>query len=450
MKQHNHMQSAKYPCCPYAFYHPYIDIFWTYPVITHFTDIYTGYLTDNGDQAPKAFRPFPQHTTYLAGTIKPNHVNQAQLDQAVKDFYQIWKAKYLKQHPLKTDQYYVAFNIEEQFRKNIVSVSESHGHGMLFTVIMAGDDPKEKVYFDGLYRFYKAHPSEINPALMAWIQIKDEKGDIVNGKGADSATDGDMDIAYSLLLAHYQWGSKGTIDYLRAAQKLIHAIMKDDVNQIEWVLKLGDWVKNDDPKYGTGTRPSDFMMNHLKAFRIATGDSKWIRVIDQTYTIINQIFDNYSANTGLLPDFAFKRNDRFIPAPPNYLDSCNDGNYSWNACRVPWRLPLDYLLMGDSRAIPILTRLNTWIKTKTAGDPAKILTGYYLNGAELSYGHHLAFISPFAVSAMIHANNQEWLNNIWTYMNHVSPDQSNYYGNAIKLLCMIVLSHNWWFPQSKT
>jgi endoglucanase len=95
--------------------------------------------------------------------------------------------------------------------------------------------------------------------------------------------------------------------------------------------------------------------------------------------------------------------NRIFASPPNFIDSCNDGNYSWNACRVPWRLPLDYFLTGDSRAIPILTQLNTWIKTKTDEDPAKILTGYYLNGAEFSFGKHLVFISPFAVNAMINA-----------------------------------------------
>ncbi len=45
---------------------------------------------------------------------------------------------------------------------------------------------------------------------MAWQQVKDKSGKIINTPGdADSATDGDMDIAYSLLMAHRQWGSGG-------------------------------------------------------------------------------------------------------------------------------------------------------------------------------------------------------------------------------------------------
>ena len=45
---------------------------------------------------------------------------------------------------------------------------------------------------------------------MAWQQaiINDE---IVDVNGVDSALDGDMDIAYSLLLADKQWGSDGRL-----------------------------------------------------------------------------------------------------------------------------------------------------------------------------------------------------------------------------------------------
>lgn len=39
--------------------------------------------------------PFPQHTVYSEGTIKPNHVTQAELDETTAVFYDLWKAKYL-------------------------------------------------------------------------------------------------------------------------------------------------------------------------------------------------------------------------------------------------------------------------------------------------------------------------------------------------------------------
>ncbi|MGL4184382.1 MAG: hypothetical protein ACRCR4_01250 [Thiotrichaceae bacterium] len=40
-------------------------------------------------------RPFPQHITYAAGTIRPSNFTQAQQDQHVRDFYDYWKSNYL-------------------------------------------------------------------------------------------------------------------------------------------------------------------------------------------------------------------------------------------------------------------------------------------------------------------------------------------------------------------
>ena len=54
---------------------------------------------------------------------------------------------------------------------------------------------------------------------MAWAQTKNFTD--IDGT---SATDGDMDIAYSLLLANEQWGSNGKINYLKEAQLMIAAI----------------------------------------------------------------------------------------------------------------------------------------------------------------------------------------------------------------------------------
>ncbi|WP_068793839.1 glycosyl hydrolase family 8 [Brevibacillus laterosporus] len=395
----------------------------------------------------RSFKPFPQHTSYTVGTIQPN-INQEKLDQDVRDFYEKWKDKYLIKY--KEDQYYV--NVKgEVDPEQAVSTSETHGYGMMLSVIMAGYNPDSKVHFDGLYRFYKAFPSINNPVLMAYKQIQDDNGDIKNYDTADdkpdSATDGDMDIAYSLLLAHYQWGSNGTFNYLNEAKKMINMIMCSDVNPWEWFLKLGDWAPNDTTKeFGKGVRPSDFIIDHLKAFQKVTMDPRWFKVINKTYTIMNEL---YNPNTGLLPDFAKKQNGKFQPVTGKYLEDFTDGNYYTNACRTPWRLSMDYLLTGDTRALPLLTQLNTWIIAKTGGEPNQIRSGYDLNGNALSSSEtKLEFVSPFAVSAMIDASNQEWLTNLWTYMNSYNPDKSNCFGNTLKLLCMVVISHNWWFPIS--
>ncbi|BBH24624.1 licheninase [Paenibacillus baekrokdamisoli] len=378
--------------------------------------------------ATTAHYAFPQHTTYTSGTIKPTNVTQSAMDNAVQSKWNTWKSNYLK--TAGSGKYYIKYNNAGG------TVSEAHGYGMLFTVIMAGYDSNAQTYFDGLYNYYKAHPSSNNSALMAWKQ----NSSFVNIEGADSATDGDMDIAFSLLLAHKQWGSAGTIDYLSAAKMIINAIMANDVNQSNWTLRMGDWATSG--AEATATRPSDFMLDHLKAFKKATSDAKWDNVVGKTYTIINSLYNNYSSSTGLLPDFVVFFSNTYKPAPANYLEDANDGNYNYNSCRIPWRITTDYLVNGDTQAISQLTRMNNWIKSKTRSTPSKILDGYKLNGTAFGSSNSDAFYAPFGVSAMINSSNQSWLNSVWSVTNSSSPKE--YYEDSIKLFSMIVMSGNWW------
>src|SRR4030095_3455565 len=194
----------------------------------------------------------------------------------------------------------------------------------LLTAIMAGYDANAKTYFDGLYRYYIAHPSASNPYLMSWKQ----NSSFQNVEGNDSATDASMDIAYGLLLADKQWGSGGSINYLQAAKNCINAVMSKDVNQSQWTLRLGDWGTSGSDS--TATRPSDFMLQHLKAYQTATGDTKWTNVINKTYAIINSLYSNYSPNTGLMPDFVVLSSGAYQPAPGGFLEGPNDGKYYWN------------------------------------------------------------------------------------------------------------------------
>jgi len=406
------------------------------------------------------YRAFPQHAAYVKGSIKPNHVSQARLDATVARLYDEWKAKYLKKHPYlnakEPAQYYVWYSDGDWFEKEhddelnvdylATTVSEAHGYGMLITALMAGHDKSAKAVYDGLYRYFRAHPSKIDPELMAWKQGDTGKA-IVDVAGVDSATDGDLDIAYSLQLADNQWGSDGEIDYAAEARKVIDAILKSDVNQEEWTLKLADWVTNDDPVYGKATRSSDFMLQHLKAFEAATGDERWSKVVDRTYGIVNELNRKYGVKSGLFPDFIVKKGDHYVPAPAGFLEGDTDGDYSYNAARTPWRLGTDYLLTGDDRAEAQLIKLNRWFLKITKGDPGRILGGYKLNGSKALVDYpDTSFSAPLMVAAAMDASNQQWLNDLWDHNASVSTKDDFYFGNNLRLLSMIVVSGNWWSP----
>lgn len=386
--------------------------------------------------------PFPLHYQYISESIKPNNHTQTQLDADVTSFYNSWKAKYFKNN-CGTNQYYVWFGDNDP---NAICVSEGQGYGMIIAAYMAGYDAEAKTIFDGLYNFYKAHPSEINNNLMAWQQ-----GTSCNDiNGVNAATDGDMDIAYALLLADKQWGSLGSINYLQAATNIINAIMSNEINANTYSIMLGDWATSGN--YYNATRPSDFMTDHFKAFYNSTSDNKWNQVIDKCYAIVNTIQTNQSSTTGLLPDFVINCNTTPIPALSNFLEGENDGDYNYNSCRVPWRLATDFLITGEPRSKTAVNKINTWIKSHTSSNPANIFSGYTLSGGNISGNNYSdpSFIGPFAVGAMLDNTNQTWLNETYDYLIAQNFADNTYFGNTLKMLCLIVLSGNYWPPYSVT
>jgi endo-1,4-beta-D-glucanase Y len=306
--------------------------------------------------------------------------------------------------------------------------------------LMAGHDPAAKTTYDNLFRYARAHPSANSKHLMAWAQK-------TNGTDVDksTATDGDMDIAYSLLLAAKQWGNKGAINYLQEAKATINAIMQHQVNQNTWTIWISDDIEAGS-KYEFATRSSDFMPAHFKAFRQATGDIRWDKVINAQYQLFNRMQAAYSPDAGLLPDFIINIKKKPKPAGPNFLEDKHDGDYNYNACRVPWRIATDYLMYGDKRSKNIVAKINSWIRETTNNDTYNLSAGYTLAGNDLKgrYFEALSFVAPFAVSAMVDTRNQRWLNDVWDYLVAFKLKDYDYYDNSIKLLDLIIISGNYW------
>ncbi len=396
-------------------------------------------------QAPEY--PFPQHIQYVSGTIKPNHISQSVMDDSVRSFYNQWKARYLV-GGCGANQYYVFFNYEGGATPpDAICVSEGQGYGMLITAYMAGYDDSAKIYFDGLYNYYRAHPSDVNNRLMAWRQ---RTGCVSGTDERNSATDGDLDIAYALLLADKQWGRNGIINYKQEALLLMNAIMQDEINQNLFSVKLGDWSNTSEPTFFNSTRSSDFMLNHFKVFAEVTGNTNWNTVADNCYNYINAMQTNYSTTTGLIPDFIKNLNTTPAPANTNFLEGSHDGHYYYNACRDPWRIGIDYLLTGDSRALTALNKINSWLKTAASNNPSNVRPGYQLNGTAIHTDYNsMAFTSPFAVGAMVNSANQQWLNDLWDAIVGTTINDEGYYENSLKLLCMFVMSGNWWKPETE-
>jgi len=387
-------------------------------------------------------RPFPLHTTYAAGSIRPSHRSQAQLDDDVRAFYDQWKAEFVIEagaSPSGAMMYRIAFGKDQPGFDT--TVSEGQGYGMIIVPLMAGYDDDAQHIFDGLWEFVRAHPSAADPRLMDW-NIPDTEN------GNESAFDGDADIAYGLLLADAQWGSNGRINYKIEARNMIGGILESTIGPDSHLPMLGDWTEFDGEVYNQYTpRSSDFMLVNFRAFAKATNDPVWLDVIAQSQDVMDAIQASYSPQSGLMPDFIVLRGDPHVPqpAPPDFLEGPQDGHYNYNAGRVPWRVGSDALLNNDPASRLIAQKISGWIEASADGDPANIRAGYDLDGNPLPNSDYFTtfFVAPLAVAAMTDPNQQAWLNALYdaVYDTHI-----DYYEDSVNLLCLLVMSGNAWTP----
>ncbi|MFB2582505.1 glycosyl hydrolase family 8 [Herbiconiux sp. P15] len=382
-------------------------------------------------------RPFGSHAVaYPSGAaVSPGGVAVA--DSATAAAYDRWKAAYVRQG-CGTGRYYVDASSSVAAGKRVVS--EGQGYGMVITALMAGHDPQARTVFDGLFRYADDHPSASDADLMAWHQ----NASCASTPGDNSsATDGDLDIAFGLLLADTQWGSEGTIDYAAEAQRIIAAIKRSEINPQTFLPKLGDWVSPESP-YWFGTRTSDLMVDRFTAFENATGDAFWGQVGRASSALVTELQTTYSPGTGLLPDFAVGTEATPAPAAPGYLESPYDGDHNWNAVRTPWRLASGALLVGDASSRAAAGRVSSWIIESTGSRPDRVRAGYELDGTPLQTYGNLAFTAQFGAGAMADGRQQRWVDAVWTAIRDAPA--AGYYADSLALQSMLLMSNNSWLP----
>jgi len=386
-------------------------------------------------EAASAAHPFGSRPQPYVSTLNLPSPAQSDKDSAVVSLYRRWKSAYLEPSCSGSE------SLIRTGHDDNLTVSEAHGYGMIILAMMAGEDEGAKTLFDGMYRFFVAHPSEASSHLMAWAQ----DFQCIDHEGRSSATDGDMDIAFGLLLADKQWGSGGTINYRQEAIQVIRAIHKFDVDDSNHYMLLGDWVTPDETVYYPATRPSDFMPGHLGAFNEADDNDSWLELRDATYSMLLAFQEKYGGETGLVSDFIVDAATDPRPADQGFLEY-NDAHYAYNACRVPLRVGTHMVTSGDARAQEMLTRLNRWAEESTGGDPYQLRAGYSLDGTVLSGFEHtsFAFTAPLGVAAMVGSSSQEWLDSLWEQM--TTESDGVYYSDSLQLLSMLVMSGNWWNP----
>ena len=171
----------------------------------------------------------------------------------------------------------------------------------------------------------------------------------------------------------------------------------------------------------------------------------WGDVVLQSQNVMLEIQNKYSTETGLMPDFIVKNDDGFVPASPFFLEAETDGSYSYNAGRVPWRVGMDALLHHDEASREIALKISNWIESAAEGDPANIRAGYELDGTPLPGSNYFTtfFVAPMGVAAMNDPAQQDWLNIVY---DSVYDQREDYYEDSVTLLCLLVMTGNFWTP----
>jgi endo-1,4-beta-D-glucanase Y len=250
------------------------------------------------------------------------------------------------------------------------TVSEGIGYGMLAAVYMA-----DQSTFDGLFAYANAHLD--SKGLMNWCM--DSSGNTV---GSYSASDGDEDIIWALLMASDQWSST---DYLTPAVAMIN-VMRNNSLLSDGTLEVGDNAMTADMMHHDYFSPA-----YYRVFAKAANDGYWTSiVIPRNYTHLM----NVTGSDGLVPDSSNFQD--MIASNSSTCMSCSP-NYGYDACRTPWRIAMDYCFNGNMMALAYLQKVGPFFNGVGA---ANIGDGYNSTGTQTSGNHNMAFIGPAGVAGM--------------------------------------------------
>jgi len=352
--------------------------------------------------------PFPTSGHYARG-----YAPSATTAATALSSYKTWKSNYLVNDCGGT--YYRVDN------GNRSTFSEGQGYGMVLTAYFG-----DRARFDGLWAF--AQKSFNSSGMMGWHV--NCSGFSTSDGGSGSATDGDEDIGFALVVAAAQWG--GT--YLQTAKSYLATLKNVDFATClpsgRNVPAAGNWQGKADActTAGKGTNTSYWTPAYSRVFQDDTGDPHWGKAADDVVALYK-----LAANptTGIIVNEVDQNGAPVIGQ-----------TYDYNSCRIPWRAALDYLWFGTPGAQEATTKMTNWANTVSISN---IVDGYNANGtATGKYTGLNAFVGGFAVGAM--SSSQNVANAFASYFVSVNNTNGGYYGSSLRTLYLLTLSGNQWNP----
>ena len=319
--------------------------------------------------------------------------------------------------------------IEEASRSNMYkrgcTVSEGIGYGMLITLFQGDWDAFNRLWIYS--QAYRNSAYASGRGLMPWLtasfswDIPDES----------SATDADLDIATSLVLAYYMSGNTA---YLNDALTLIAALWNNEVNLSNNLLYSGDtptWKAAANPSYNL----SYFSPVALRLFAVVDKNHDWKSVLDAQYAYMKKVQD---AGTGVFPDWSDGEGNAINP--PNNSAKTTYWTFNKESVRIPWRIAWDYYWFADERAASVLNTLNNFIMARSNNDPLSIpAVNYSWNlsiGADIQ-GQNLPtqWQAAWCATGMA-GNSMDWLNTCTNVLNAtvMQTSASSYFPNILQMM----------------
>lgn len=262
-----------------------------------------------------------------------------------------------KQMLLELWSNYKATNLESDTNRTLdkeldnISTSEGQSYTMLRAVWI--DDQKT---FDDSWQWTKDNLQR-DDYLLSWKFGKLPDGsygiqDSIGGQ--NTASDGDSDVALSLLMAYSRWKQD---KYLYDALPIIASIWEKEVVQINGkpVLVANDLERNNLDK--VIVNPSYFSPYAYKVFARVDKAHDWTSLASNSYDLLQKVSSSdlgSKDSSGLPPDWvAIDRRTGAISATDNPDLTTR---FSFDAMRTPWRMALDYVWFEDQRAKAVLAR----------------------------------------------------------------------------------------------
>ncbi|HLK92328.1 MAG TPA: glycosyl hydrolase family 8 [Polyangia bacterium] len=290
------------------------------------------------------------------------------------------------------------------------TVSEGIGYGMLAAVYM-----NDQTTFDLLLQYQQAHLD--SKGLMNWHITS---SGATASDGSYSASDGDEDIAFAMLMASDQWAATATYDYLAMGRTMIEAIKTYSLFS-DGTLQNGDNFNTSD------TLNIDyFSPAYYRLFQKAIPDGGIFQFT------VSQGYKHLAAQSGT---------DGLVPDSSNLEDSttCSTckATYGYDACRTPWRIAMDWCWNAEPNAQTYLMKIGAFFNGVGASN---IGDGYSLTGTKTSSNQNLAFSGPAGVGAM--QGFQSLVDGSFNLM--VSPPGGNsaYFPQSLRVLSMLMMSGN--------